>query len=122
MRKQAGEELRTICGGLHQRLIKQMLKHVLTADVDDEGNFRPECRDVREVLFGPYADEFGLWLKDQSLPVLRAIIRQHDLDATRRIALEGFRKTDCIYHGPASFQCSTWRGVSDESPIGSHDE
>jgi hypothetical protein len=31
-------------------------------------------------------DEFRLWLRDQSVPVLRAIIRKHDLDSTRRTA------------------------------------
>ena len=31
-------------------------------------------------------DEFRLWLRDQSIPVLRGIIRKHDLDSTRRTA------------------------------------
>jgi hypothetical protein len=31
-------------------------------------------------------DEFRLWLRDQSVPVLRGIIRKHDLDSTRRTA------------------------------------
>jgi hypothetical protein len=31
-------------------------------------------------------DEFRLWLRDQSVPVLRGIIRAHDLDSTRRTA------------------------------------
>jgi hypothetical protein len=31
-------------------------------------------------------DEFRLWLRDQSVPVLRAIIRKHDLDSARRTA------------------------------------
>ena len=31
-------------------------------------------------------DEFRLWLCDQSVPVLRAIIRKHDLDSARRTA------------------------------------
>jgi hypothetical protein len=30
--------------------------------------------------------EFRLWLKDQPVPVLRAIIRKEDLDSTRRTA------------------------------------
>src|SRR5262245_954511 len=54
-RKQAREKLGAICRGLHQRLIEQMLEHVLTPDVDDEGNLRSERNDVREVLFGPHA-------------------------------------------------------------------
>jgi hypothetical protein len=28
-------------------------------------------------------DEFRLWLRDQTVPVLRAIIRKHDLDSAR---------------------------------------
>jgi hypothetical protein len=31
-------------------------------------------------------NEFRLWLRDQSVPVLRGIIRKHDLDSTRRTA------------------------------------
>jgi hypothetical protein len=31
-------------------------------------------------------DDFRLWLRDQSVPVLRAIIRKHDLDSARRTA------------------------------------
>jgi hypothetical protein len=31
-------------------------------------------------------DEFRFWLRDQSVPVLRAIIRKHDLDSARRTA------------------------------------
>jgi len=30
--------------------------------------------------------DFGLWLRDQPLVVLRAIVRQHDMDAARRTA------------------------------------
>jgi hypothetical protein len=37
-------------------------------------------RDIRS------EDEFRLWLRDQSVPVLRAIIRKHDLDSARRTA------------------------------------
>src|SRR5262245_14922485 len=55
-RKQAREKLGAISRGLHQRLIEQMLEHVLTPDVDDEGNLRSERNDVREVLFGSDAD------------------------------------------------------------------
>jgi len=33
-------------------------------------------------------DEFRLWLRDQSVPVLRAIIRKHDLDSARRTDAE----------------------------------
>src|SRR5689334_12705026 len=33
-----------------------MLEKILTANVDDESNFRPDRRDIREVLLGPNAD------------------------------------------------------------------
>lgn len=59
---------------------KEGLKKVVSAqppeqipDIHSEWNARGEA-------------DFRLWLRDQPIPVLRGIIRQEDLDATRRTA------------------------------------
>ena len=31
---------RALCGRFHHRLVEQMLKHILSTDVDDKGDFR----------------------------------------------------------------------------------
>src|SRR6476620_3754960 len=67
--KQPRQELGAICGRFHQRLVKQMLEHVLTPDVDDEGNLRPQCNEICEVLFRPHTDVYAARL--QLLPQFR---------------------------------------------------
>ena len=55
-REQPRHEIGAIVGHLDDRLVHQVLEHVLAADVDDERHARMERRDVGEVLIGPHAE------------------------------------------------------------------
>ena len=50
--KQPRQKIGAVGRHLEQRLVDQMLQHVLAADVDDEGDLRTNRDDVGEVLFG----------------------------------------------------------------------
>ena len=51
-----------------------------------KGVARHHLPDVYQERVSRGEDEFQFWLRDQPVPVLRAVIREHDLDSARRTA------------------------------------